>query len=379
MRELKPILCEMCKQACAGQPDDVGAFFVAYLEKRPVFLSPLYHLERFGSMGSFEPPKAASPRPDDEDRDPAPPPRLPTPRVDVDAHRLKVQRLALPAWWLPCERWKLVWHDDFDYDGPPDPRKWGFQTSCNRWIHDTDHAELQHYTSGRRENAWVEGGVLRVTARREPWGDHAYTSARLHTKLKGDWLYGRIEVCARLPPARRGLWPALWLLPTDSKYGRWPRSGEIDLCENIGWQPAGTIHTSVHTAVHNHRERTHSHAATTVADAHDKFHVYSLVWRPTQLLLCIDGETVHSFERGEAPVRRSKESPGDDDASSRASGDSGATRGAEPECTDWPFDQRFFLLINLAVGGTWGGKHGVDDAALPASLEIAYVRVFQER
>jgi len=119
--------------------------------------------------------------------------------------------------------------------------------------------------------------------------------------------------------------------------------------------------------------------ATTVADAHDAFHVYSLVWRPTQLLLCIDGETVHSFERGEAPVRRSKEAPGDDDASSRASGDSGATRGAEPECTDWPFDQRFFLLINLAVGGTWGGKHGVDDAALPASLEIAYVRVFQER
>ncbi|KAH8066729.1 glycosyl hydrolase [Aureococcus anophagefferens] len=207
-------------------------------------------------MGSFEPPRA-SPRPDDEDRDPAPPP-LPRRAADAEAHRLKVQRLALPAWWLPCERWKLVWHDDFDYDGPPDPRKWGSRRRATGGSTTRTTPELQHYTSGRRENAWVEGGVLRVTARREPWGDHAYTSARLHTKLKGDWLYGRIE-----------------------------------------------------------------------------------------LLLCIDGETVHSFERGEAPVRRSGESPGDDDAVAAGAGRLGATRSAEPECTDWPFDQRFFL-INLA-------------------------------
>jgi len=412
MRELKPILCEMCKQACAERPRDVDQFFVSYLEKRPVFLSPLYHLERFGSMGSFEAPRRVSfdgrerrLRPDAESgegggaRDAAAATRLPTPRVDVEAHRSKVARLALPAWWLPSNHWKLVWCDDFDVDGPPDPRKWGFQTECNRWIHDDNHSELQHYTSGRRENAWVEGGVLRVTARREKWGDYAYTSARLHTKAKGDWLYGRIEVCARLPPARRGLWPALWLLPTDSVYGRWPKSGEIDLCENIGWHAPGTIHTSVHTAAHNHTDRTHAHRATVVPDAHDKFHVYSLVWRPTELLLCVDGETVHSFQKGEPPVRRAtpnapsdastdaasaasststREPPVRRDPTDAATDDAGSTSSAA-NAPDWPFDQRFFLLINLAVGGKWGGKKGVDDEALPASLEIAYVRVFQER
>ena len=156
-------------------------------------------------------------------------------------------------------------------------------------------------------------------------------------------MYGRIDVCARLPPCRRGLWPALWLLPTESKYGRWPKSGEIDLMEHVGWGQPGTVHTSVHTASRNHRTRTHSQRTTVIKDAHDKFHVYSLVWRKTGLSICVDGEVVHAFPRD-------------------------AVKGETWE--SWPFDQRFFLLINLAVGGKWGGVKGVDDSVFPVSLEV---------
>jgi len=238
-----------------------------------------------------------------------------------------------------------VWRDDFNYDGLPDPKKWTFQTDCNKWVHDDEHSEQQRYTAGRLENARVGDGVLRVTARKEEKGGCAFTSARLAARCH--CLYGRVEVCARLPPHVRGLWPALWLLPTDSAYGPWPRSGEIDLCENVGWKERGTIHSSVHTAASNHRDRTHRMATTVVDDAHDAFHVYALTWRPHELLISVDGATVHRVER--------------EDSSSN----------------HWPFDKRFFLVLNLAVGGRWGGKMGVEDID-EASLEVAYVRVFRE-
>jgi len=362
MRELKPLLCELCKEACASQPEDLVGFFVNALERRPVFLSPLYHMERVGavggSMGSFEPPpdrasfdelvadvRARLVAPVDQSQF----------KVDHAFHNAKVERLELPAWWLPEDKWELVWFDDFNYVGLPDPRRWGFQTSCNRWVHDSTHQELQHYTAGRKENAWVQDGVLRITACRERLGGCDYTSARLHTQHKGDWLYGRVDICAKLPPCKRGLWPALWLLPTDSKYGRWPQSGEIDLMEHVGWTTPGTIYSSVHTAARNHGTRSHSQKKNCIPSAHDRFHVYSLIWREDGMDLCIDGVEVHSLGKGDT-----------------------GKKGDAP-WRDWPFDQRFFLLINLAVGGKWGGLHGVDESAFPVSLEIAYVRVYQQR
>lgn len=219
---------------------------------------------------------------------------------------------------------------------------------CPQWIHDAAHKELQWYTEGRPENARVHNGVLHITARAEQWEGCQFTSARLHTRGLFEFKYGRVEVCARLPPWHRGLWPAIWMLPAHSAYGRWPDSGEIDLMEAVGWQPNGTVHASVHTAAFNHRQRTQSHGAYVVPDASEAFHTYGLEWSPRALTFFVDDHKYHAF-------RRVKE-------------------GGSAE---WPFDQPCFLLLNLAIGGNWGGKEGVDESGLPATLEIRSVRVFK--
>lgn len=124
--------------------------------------------------------------------------------------------------------WELVWSDEFDYEGAPDPEKWGYDVGGSGW----GNHELQNYTEG--ENASVADGVLTIEARKETLGGMDYTSTRLVSRGKGDWLYGRIEVCAKLPSGR-GTWPAIWMLPTDWAYGDWPASGEIDIMEHVGY------------------------------------------------------------------------------------------------------------------------------------------------
>ncbi|MCX8074050.1 MAG: glycoside hydrolase family 16 protein, partial [Clostridia bacterium] len=115
--------------------------------------------------------------------------------------------------------WRLVWSDEFDYTGKPDSNKWGYDIGGGGW----GNQELQYYTD-RLENARVENGKLIIEARRENYGGREYTSARLVSRNKGDWLYGRFEIRAKLPGGR-GTWPAIWMLPTDWVYGGWPNSG----------------------------------------------------------------------------------------------------------------------------------------------------------
>jgi beta-glucanase (GH16 family) len=244
--------------------------------------------------------------------------------------------------------WALQWADEFTHDGLPDPERWAFQTDCNRWIHSETHNELQWYTAGREANARVTDGVLRVRAVREPHEGCSYTSARLHTRGKLEIKYGRVEVCAKLPPWRHGLWPAIWMLPAHSEFGSWPASGEIDLMEAVGWQPEGTIHHTLHTGAFNHRLKTQSTGKSRIDDASAAFHTYGLEWTPRALSLFVDDSIHHVFRK---------------------------RRGASAD--EWPFDRPFFLLLNLAVGGNWGGKHGVDEGAFPASMDVRSVRVFK--
>jgi beta-glucanase (GH16 family) len=242
------------------------------------------------------------------------------------------------------EKYKLVWSDEFDYSGLPDSTKWSYNTDGNAW--GWGNRELQFYTDTKIENAFVSEGSLKIVARKEKAGDFDYTSARLRTIHKGDWLYGRFEIRAKLPDGR-GLWPAIWMLPTDWEYGGWPQSGEIDIMENVGYDPY-TIVSSVHTATYNHKMRTEKNNKITIEDNRDKFYVYGVEWDENSIKGFVDDEVYFIFE---------KESD-------------------DPDV--WPFDKKFHLLLNIAVGGDWGGQQGIDDSIFPATMEIDYVRVYQK-
>ncbi len=144
--------------------------------------------------------------------------------------------------------WRLVWSDEFDHRGLPDSSKWGYDVGGHGW----GNKELQYYTERRKENARVEDGHLIIEARRDNSGGHEYTSARLVSKGKGDWTYGRFEVSAKLPSGR-GTWPAIWMLPSLKSYGNfgWPDNGEIDIMEHVGFDP-DVVHGSAHTKAYYH-------------------------------------------------------------------------------------------------------------------------------
>jgi beta-glucanase (GH16 family) len=240
----------------------------------------------------------------------------------------------------------LVWSDEFDVVGLPDSAKWGYDLGdgCPN-LCGWGNTELEFYTASRPENARVEGGHLIIEARRERMQTRDYTSARLVSRNKGDWLYGRIEVRAELPSGL-GTWPAIWMLPTDWAYGGWPASGEIDIMEHVGFAP-DTIYGSIHTAAFNHLKGTQSTNGIYVPDAEQAFHVYAVEWTPERIDFFVDSAKYHSF----------------------------ANQGSGPDA--WPFDKRFHLILNLAVGGNWGAMKGVAEDIWPQRMTVDYVRVYQ--
>lgn len=235
----------------------------------------------------------------------------------------------------------LVWADEFDLPGLPDPARWSDDVGGHGW----GNQELQFYTRGRLENARVENGHLVIEARSERWEGRAYTSARLVTKGKGDWTYGRVEARARLPKGR-GSWPAIWMLPTTQANMKWPDDGEIDIMEHVGFDP-GVIHGSVHTKRYNHVMRTQQTKTTLVPDAMDAFHVFAIEWDSARIRWFVDNREFFVF----------------------------ANEGTGKDV--WPFDGPFHLVLNIAVGGTWGGQKGVDDGAFPLRMAVDYVRVYR--
>ena len=237
--------------------------------------------------------------------------------------------------------WKLVWSDEFNYTGLPDATKWDYDVGGDGW----GNNESEYYTRADKKNAWVKDGFLYITARKEVKEGRQYTSARLVTKGKGDWLYGRIEVRAKLPEGR-GMWPAIWLLPTEDKYGGWPASGEVDIMENVGFMP-DSVFGSIHTQKFNHIIHTQTTKGLYVKDPYTNFHVYSVEWSRQAISFFVDGQQYLTFYN--------------------------SGKGFE----EWPFDERFHLLLNIAVGGGWGGKKGIDDAIFPRSMVVDYVRVYQ--
>src|ERR1035437_4629729 len=180
--------------------------------------------------------------------------------------------------------YKLVWADEFNYRGLPDSKRWDYDTTGNKtgW----GNHEAQYYTYANPRNAWVENGILSIVAVKEPVNGHKYTSARLITKNKGDWKYGRFEIKAKLPKGV-GMWPAIWMLSTDWKYGGWPASGEIDIMENVGYKP-DTVFGSIHTKAYYLRINTQKTKGFLLSDCDKSFHVYALEWDADQISFYVD-------------------------------------------------------------------------------------------
>ncbi|HOT98198.1 MAG TPA: glycoside hydrolase family 16 protein [bacterium] len=242
------------------------------------------------------------------------------------------------------EGWQLVWSDDFTTNGLPSATRWGYQTGGSGWGND----EKQYYYGDRPENCRVENGMLIIEARKDNFEGHPYTSARLVSRGKGDWTYGRFEIRAKLP-AGRGTWPAIWMMPTVSTYGSggWPDNGEIDIMEHVGYD-MGIIHASIHSLKYNHKINTQKTATLKVYDVASKFHDYILEWDATQIRAWVD-TTLYFTTPNEG-------------------------KGWEY----WPFDKSFYLILNIAIGGSWGGAQGIDDSIFPQQMVVDYVRVYQK-
>jgi beta-glucanase (GH16 family) len=248
--------------------------------------------------------------------------------------------------------WKLVWSDEFNYEGLPDKKKWDYEEGFVR------NRELQYYTRARKENVRVENGALVIEGRKEVFQNPRYeknsknwrknrkqaeyTSGSVTTRGKADWLYGRIEVRAKLPHGK-GIWPAIWMLGTNIGKIGWPKCGEIDIMEFIGKDP-NHVYATVHYAI-NRKHRSQGGRLKTKAP-YDAFHVYAVEWRPDRMDFFFDKTkyfTCHIDKAGEG--------------------------------ADNPFRKPQYLIINLALGGSWGGR--VDDTVLPQKYLIDYVRVYQ--
>lgn len=233
-----------------------------------------------------------------------------------------------------------IWSDEFD-KANVDLTKWGYEVNGDGG----GNNELQYYTA-LPTNSFILDGKLIIKAIHENYQNKEYTSARLRSKDKGDWLYGRIEVRAKVPTGL-GTWPAIWMLPTVDTYGSWPKSGEIDIMEHVGYNP-NIVHGSVHTFAYNHTINTQKTATLPVPTATTDFHIYAIEWFEDHIDFYIDKNKYFTFnnENNGWPY--------------------------------WPFDKRFHLILNLAVGGNWGGAQGVNPNDFPAQMEVDYVRVYKK-
>jgi len=238
---------------------------------------------------------------------------------------------------------ELVWSEEFNYNGLPDTTIWGYNIGGHGW----GNNELQYYKSADSASAYVSNGTLKITARKEEAGERSYTSARLNSSKKMEFRYGDIQIRAKLPEGR-GLWPAIWMLGSNISEARWPSCGEIDILEHVGYDP-GQIHGTVHTGAYNHIKGTHKGKAHPITNPYSEFHIFSIKWSPEKIVFLLDGEDFFEFENEYLTTE------------------------------EWPFDQPFYLILNLAVGGNWGGRQGVDDTVFPAEFEIDYIRVYKFR
>jgi len=235
----------------------------------------------------------------------------------------------------------MIWADEFDVAGLPDTSKWAYDVGSWGW----GNNELQAYTSARLENARVENGKLIIEAHREVYDSMDYSSARLVTRGKQDFETGYLEVRAKLPSGR-GTWPAIWMLGTNIREVGWPTCGEIDIMEHVGFN-VDSVFGTIHSGAYNHIIGTQKMGAIALPTAESEYHTYAVDWRDTSITFLVDETPYHHVSR-----------------------DSAAT------LAQWPFNAPQYLLLNIAVGGGWGGRRGVDTTIWPQRMEVDWVRAW---
>jgi beta-glucanase (GH16 family) len=238
------------------------------------------------------------------------------------------------------QQWQLVWSDEFNGEGLPDPDKWEYDVGY------IANNEKQYYMRERLQNSRIENGMLIIEAHKETHEGFDYTSARLVSRGRADWTYGRFEVRAKVPVGV-GTWPAIWMLGSNIRQVGWPMCGEIDIMEHVGFDPT-MIHGNIHTKAYHHSIGTNKGGSIELEKPWENFHVYAVEWFEDRINFFVDDIKYFTFQ---------KESDTDDAL--------------------WPFNKPHFLILNLAIGGNWGGRHGIDDTRFPHRFYVDYVRVYE--
>lgn len=234
----------------------------------------------------------------------------------------------------------LVWSDEFNYIGLPDAARWDYSTVGN--LFQWGNHELQHYTREEAKNSFVALGRLAIKAVKE---GERITSARLQTKTSGNWQHARVEVRAKMASGR-GLCSAIWLLPSSWDFSQGRSDGEIDIAEYVGFSKDSIYHT-VHASACDSDVHSYSSVASFVSRSEQDYHIYAVEWDDERVDFFVDGRLTHSYKRAEHPQLR------------------------------WAFDESYYLILNVSVGGNWAAMHGIDYDCFPAKMLVDYVRIYE--
>ena len=240
------------------------------------------------------------------------------------------------------EGYQLVWQDEFDSGSELNQNDWTHEVKGKGWVNNELQEYVNHKTPGGALVTEIKNGALRITALKE---NGKVYSGRVYAKVKEGWTYGYIEASIKLPKGK-GTWPAFWMMPVNFK--SWPADGEIDIMEEVGYHP-DYVSSSLHANAHVHSNNTQVTHEMKCAGAEGEFHTYAILWTAKNITTYVDGKVQLSYDN----------------------------RGLGRD--DWPYDDPFYVIFNLAWGGDWGGSHGVDESALPCTMEVDYIRVFQKK
>ncbi len=251
------------------------------------------------------------------------------------------QAAAAKAAYDAPEGYSLVWHDEFESGTELNGNDWTHEVKNSGWVNNELQNYVNHLTPGGQNVTEVKNGKLRITCLTE---NGKIYSGRVYAKVREGWKYGYIEASIKLPKGK-GTWPAFWMMPVN--FRSWPADGEIDIMEEVGYHP-DYVSSSLHANAHVHSNGTEVTHKMKCDGAEGEFHTYAMLWTAKNITTYVDGKVQLSYDN----------------------------RGLGRD--DWPYDDPFYIIFNLAWGGDWGGQKGVDESALPAVMEVDYVRVFQK-